>query len=213
MKKKKIISLFMAVVLIGAIGVGATLAYFTDAEEALNVVTMGHVDIELTEPNFDKDDGVEDNKIDRITPGQEIAKDPTITVAEDSEDSFIRVKLVTEANNTVEGVDDMEALILGLLDIDTNNWFLAEDGYYYYQSIMKAGDSATFFNKVTIPETWGNEFSNFGFDIRITAEAIQADNFTPGRNGEGMICAWQYSDGTAITAENYVAPQASAVAE
>lgn len=212
MKKKKLVSLFMAVALIGAIGVGATLAYFTDTEETLNVVTMGHVDITLTEPNFDQNDGKVDNQITNIMPNTDIPKDPTVTVAKDSEDAYVRVKLAIKADS-VEGEDDMEGLILSLLDIDTVNWYLAEDGYYYYKNPMTAGDSATLFTKVSIPETWGNKFANIGFNISVVAEAIQADNFNPDTDADGMITGWNYTDGTAITAENYVEPEAPVEAE
>ena len=45
MKKKSIITMVAALAFVGAIGVGSTLAYFTDNDAATNVVTMGHVDI------------------------------------------------------------------------------------------------------------------------------------------------------------------------
>lgn len=187
--------------MIGVIGVGATLAYFTDTEAVTNVVTMGHVDITLTEPSFDKADGTQDNIISNVMPNTEIPKDPTVTVSTGSENAYVRVKLDIEATE-VEGVEDEEALVLGLLDLDTENWFFS-DGYYYYQSVMEEGDTATLFTKVTIPEDWGNEFAKFGFDITVSAEAIQADNFTPTRNADKKICAWQYKDGGIITPDNY----------
>ena len=40
MNKKKLLTMVLALVLIGAVGVGATLAYFTDNDSATNVVTM-----------------------------------------------------------------------------------------------------------------------------------------------------------------------------
>ena len=49
MKKKSLVSLLAAVSLVAVVGVGSTLAYFTDSDVATNVVTMGHVDIVLTE--------------------------------------------------------------------------------------------------------------------------------------------------------------------
>ncbi len=47
MKKKKILTMVAAVALVAVIGVGATLAYFTDKDSKTNVVTMGKVDIDL----------------------------------------------------------------------------------------------------------------------------------------------------------------------
>ena len=55
MKNKKLKTLVASLALVGAIAVGATLAYFTDSQEAVNTITMGHVDIDLDEPNFPDD--------------------------------------------------------------------------------------------------------------------------------------------------------------
>ena len=71
-----------ALALVGLCGVGATMAYFTDADTATNHFTVGKVDIDLTEdhwnPKEDKDkDGIPD--VQEVTPKQEYAKDPTIT--------------------------------------------------------------------------------------------------------------------------------------
>ena len=49
MKNKKLLTAATSVALVAVVGVGATLAYFTDSEEQTNVVNMGHVDIDLTE--------------------------------------------------------------------------------------------------------------------------------------------------------------------
>lgn len=209
MKKKKIFSLVVALALVGAVAVGATLAYFTDSHTAKNVITMGNVDIDLDEPNFDPTpEGEEkDNKIEDITPGEEITKDPTITVADDSEDAYLRAKI------EITGLgDEQKAELLKGINVDADHWYLGEDGYYYYQSIVKAKDVVVLFDKVKIPERWGNEVADLTFEIIVSAEAIQADNFNPARvdNAEnGKICAWLYSDGTAITAETYVAPTVS----
>ena len=49
MNKKKLAGLALSLGLVSVVGVGATLAYFTDQASIANVVTMGHVDINLTE--------------------------------------------------------------------------------------------------------------------------------------------------------------------
>ena len=54
--------------------------------------------------------------------------------------------------------------------------------------------------------TRGNEVADTSFTISIKAEAIQADHFTPTTNDADQITGWNYSDGTAVTAENYTAP-------
>lgn len=204
MKKRKMISLFAAVALIGAIGIGATLAYFTDSEEKVNVVTMGHVDVDLDEPNYDGD---ENNEIKNLTPGQEVTKDPTITLKEGSENAYVRATLEVTGYENIKNANgetmDIEKLAFNISDKD---WFLGEDGYYYYQKEMTVGDKAVLFDTVSFPESWGNEVADQSFKIIVKAEAIQADNFDPVTNEEGVIIAWKYLNGDAITAENYVAP-------
>lgn len=209
MNKKKLLSLVAALTLVGVVGIGATLAYFTDSDAETNVITMGHVDIDLDEPNFDTpeddpstpdvDESKEekDNTIEDVTPGQEIVKDPTITVAEDSEDAYIRAK-VEFTGLTAE----QEADLLANINIDDTVWYLGADGYYYYNAKLVAGESAVLFDTVVIPEKWGNEVVDLTFEIVVSAEAIQADNFEPTVEN-GMITAWTYKDGTAITAETY----------
>lgn len=195
MKNKKLISMLVAVTLVAVVGVGATLAYFTDKDEAKNVITMGHVDIELDEPHFDKEtdeagnpvddyDGAEDGKISNVVPGQVIPKDPTITVKEDSEDAYIRAK--------VEYKDLSEKQVAELTLNLKDGWTEGTDGYYYYNDIVKAGDEVILFEEVTIPKTWGNDVAGKTFEINVSAEAVQARNFDVDliTNDEGDITGW-----------------------
>ena len=85
MNKKKILALCLIVCMLAIAVVGGTLAYFTDTAEATNTFTMGKVEIELDEPNYTP--GI-DNKL-KVFPGEIYAKDPTITIAADSEDCYL----------------------------------------------------------------------------------------------------------------------------
>lgn len=195
MKKKSIITMVAALALVGAIGVGSTLAYFTDNDAASNTVTMGHVDIDLTEKSGDEitDEGL---TFDHIVPGDVFSKEPIITVDAKSENCYLRAKVV------VEGLDATHVADLfadNNIDIQ-NGWVLSTDGYYYYQSVVEAEDEVSLFTTVTIPTAWGNEVADEEFTIAITAEAIQADNFTPATT-DGVITGWN-----GVTAEIYTAP-------
>lgn len=192
MKKKKILTMVAAVALVAVIGVGATLAYFTDKDSKTNVVTMGKVDIDLEEPEFSKNP---DDTITDVKPNQSIVKDPKITVADGSLDAYVRAKIEFVGLNE-EQIKD----ILPLIDIDTEKWFLSTDGYYYYQAPMTAGASDYLFQSVKIPENWGNEVSGLTFKINVFAEAIQADSFTP-YSERGLIMGWHDSEGNDIQAE------------
>lgn len=52
--------------------VGAISAYFTDGDTATNTFTVGKVEIDLQEPNWDPED------VTQITPEEEFAKDPQV---------------------------------------------------------------------------------------------------------------------------------------
>lgn len=80
MKKKIVVLAIVACLALTAIA-GASLAYFTDTEEAENVFTSGKVDITLNEV-FDEDTA-------QLIPGVDIEKDVTITLSEDSVESYV----------------------------------------------------------------------------------------------------------------------------
>lgn len=85
--KKKLLSLCLVLAL-ALTAIGGTLAYFTDTTEAVkNEFTVGNVDINLTEPNW------QPGKIGNLMPGVNIAKDPTITVGEKSQDCYVFLKM------------------------------------------------------------------------------------------------------------------------
>lgn len=200
MKKKALITTAAAVALVAVVGIGSTLAYFTDKADTQNVVTFGHVDISIDEPNFDTKDGKKDNAISNVVPGQKITKDPTITVDETSETAYLRAKIVLDENLTDEEKADLEngiALARG--------WKKSADGYYYYNHKVKAGKSVVFFKEVTIPERWDNKFANKPITIDVQAEAIQADSFKPAKDDNGHINGWSYSDGGTVEVETYEA--------
>ena len=191
--KKKVSVIVTAAALVALIVVGSTLAFFTSQGNVDNVVTMGNVKISLTEPNY-KDSGI-------VVPGQTIVKDPTVTNT-GSNTAYIRCKIdMTGLSKDEQGQLLDGNIVFGSAEDGTgrDKWFPADDGYYYYQEKLASSESAVFFNRVKIPEYWDNDLANREFHINVTAEAIQADNFTPSRNAEtNMINWWNYSNGTPV---------------
>lgn len=170
MNKRKLLVVLASLTLIGVTALGVTLAYFTDADSKRNVITMGKVDVSLEEPEFSKNP---DNTVENVKPGDVITKDPTIFVAEDSEDAYIRVKFQPSELTDVQ----FQQLLEGI-NINQDLWVLGDGGYYYYQKKVTAGDQPIiFFDEVKIPPVWGNETSQLKFNLDISVEAIQADNF------------------------------------
>ena len=88
MNKKKILSLCLVVCLAATAIIGGTLAYFTDTDNATNVMTMGNVEIDLEET-------YEQNST--LVPGLDINKD--VWVENDgTEEAYVRVHMAFPAD-------------------------------------------------------------------------------------------------------------------
>ncbi len=187
MNKKKVITMITTIALVAVVGVGATLAYFTDSEDVSNVVTMGHVDITLYETDNSGEEAVitEDGlTFENVMPGDVLAKDPSVKVNMGSSDTFIRVKMdVVPAEDATITEDDLNELAEAVrADVEeSGNWYYdTQSKYFYYKDIMTADSApAVLFDTVTIPTTWGNNTADQSFTIEVKAEAIQSDNFEP----------------------------------
>ena len=99
--KKRTLALLLALVLVFGAAVGGTIAYLTDTTGPVtNTFTVGKVDITLTE-TFNTDTN-NDQKNDawqaQLIPGTTYAKDPVVTVTDDSEDCWLFVKFEENGN-------------------------------------------------------------------------------------------------------------------
>lgn len=200
MQKRKLVTMAGALALIGALGVGATLAYFTDNASVGNVITMSHVDIKLTETATDEETGEnvlteEGLTIDGVIPGATFDKDPTATVQEGSANCYVRMNMefkVPEGSKITE--DDLAALqtLLNAQILESKDWTYNEDGYYYFASELAAGGQAVLFDDVTIPVTWKNNTADQTFNIIVTAEAIQSEHTDEvvTKDGDGKVTGW-----------------------
>ena len=220
MKKRKRTALVASLSLVAVIGIGATLAYFTDNASTKNVVTMGHVDITLTENKVHKDQApdkwVQEEGTDAITdkglefndvlPGETVPKNPTITLVDDSVDAYVRIKMeiTAPAGSTItpEDLSVLETKLRAQILKENPNWYYnSKDGYYYYNGKMSSGDAIALFESVTIPgEEWGNNTADQSFSIVLQAEAIQADYFTPEMTGSN-ITSWNGADVSSMPAD------------
>ena len=181
--KKKILALCLILALaVTAIG-GATLAYFTDTDDAKNEFTVGNVDIDLTEPNWDKEGGGEDEG-EEVYPGEALAKDPTVeNIGENP--CFVRVSV---SNLDQFGNKGMITLRHGNYEegYDTDYWTYY-NGYYYYNKPIKAADDTyntdlvtktePVFNQIVMPTgLTGDETT---LPIEVVAQAVQAQGAKP----------------------------------
>ena len=112
----------LTVVCAGALVVGsvaATMAYLTDDDSVVNTFTVGKVQINLDETDYDKDSNEADNvTVDDVVrdkankyhllPGQSYVKDPTVTVLKGSDSSYVRVFVTVENASAVQAIIDAD---------------------------------------------------------------------------------------------------------
>lgn len=169
MNIKKILTGVVALTLVAAISVGATLAYLTATDSKTNTFTVGKVGITLTETYTQNS---------KLIPGSTITKIPVVTVSDNSEDCYLRVKVTIPAK--------MKAVLENVPDAPSG-WTLtlpAEgSNIYVYTKDTKASktNSFTIFESLTVKSNIDNTlFEDWAItdkDMSIVAEAIQSEGF------------------------------------
>lgn len=180
-KMKKLLSLLCVMVLTAAIAVGGTLAYLTSQDSVTNTFTVGKVAIVLDEADTDGSktnttvEGRDKANAYKLYPGQSYAKDPTITVAADSEECWLFVKVT----NGIEEIEDSENTIA--YQMATKGWTLVggETDVYTLAETKNAGETAVVFDSFKITGNVDNDTLADYADEQITviAYAIQAEGF------------------------------------
>lgn len=181
-KRKLVIGL--SVMLLAALVIGMTYAYFTDTETKTNTFTVGDLDITLEE-EWKPDDGKD------IVPGDSVEKEPKVIATKG--DSYMRVvmSIVDKDGNAITDATRLSK-ILSTLFYDSGSTIKAGDKYssstiggwpgatvmnpynktdfelgtssggvytYYYKNtttsdVFKQGAEAILFNRVVIPTDW-----------------------------------------------------------
>ena len=164
--KKKILSISMIASLAAVAVIGSSLAYFTDEDEKTNTITIGNVDIVLTEPNWDAE-GKEE--AEEMYPGEAVPKDPTVT-NNGANPAFVRVSVEWPKDVDLSYRTDYVDEKLG------DDWAYNEtDGYFYYTKVLEAGATTdALFDQIVLSTDTTNGDATTGYDIVVTAEAIQA---------------------------------------
>lgn len=168
MSMKKKIATGALLVAFGATAVtGATLAYFTDTDQADNTFTVGNVSIDLTEPSWEGSGSVD---APEAYPGEALAKDPTVT-NDGANPAFVRIAVtgwdsLTPAGNITYRTD-YETGKLG------TDW-VEYDGYYYYTKVLEVGATTdALFDQIVIPTDVTNGYDG-QYTLNVKAEAVQA---------------------------------------
>jgi len=123
-RKKQVI---IAMALVAIMGIAGTSAYFTASDEVTNTWTVGKVEIELEETEYDK---YKEEETKDITPNSELHKDPK-AVNTGNNDAFIfmkvRVPKATVKVASQEGTVPASASLQELFDYQWNNGWTVID--------------------------------------------------------------------------------------
>lgn len=200
MKKKNLITAAVSLALVAVVGVGATLAYFTDKTETKkNVFSAGKVSINLIDETWDVDgqvkgeyyekDGITGIQYEDIMPGDVLSKVVGVETAADSQDAYVAVRVtVTDvvAPNAADIVlpEEITAQISDIIaaQVDGTLWASRDMGngdvIYYFKSVVPADtQNLVLFDKIPLPGSeWNNAYAELSFDVEVQAAAIQAAN-------------------------------------
>lgn len=203
MKKSKVLLVALCAVLLVAASVMGTLAYLTSQDTVVNTFTVGKVKITLDEAKVKPDgtlDGntrVKENSY-HLIPGMSYIKDPTMTVVQGSEESYVRMLVTIDhynelvaifgssflPQNFVEGWDNAVWTSTQVIDVDTAaNTATYEFRYKDGQTVTPAANAdlplEALFTSLTIPgSVTGSQLETIqGLKISVVGHAIQAAGF------------------------------------
>lgn len=201
--KKKILALSMCIALAAIAIVGASLAYFTDTKTATNTFTMGNVQIKLDETNVNDPEGDRvTSNVYNVYPGAVVTKDPIVhNIGKNG--AYIRATVnVSNWMNLVgayypdfketfpnDGYKAALNLLVGELgegwsvvgveagDVFTIGQFDAKFILKYDGVLASGTDTTAMFQTVTIPAGIDNANADSFDEVKVVAQAIQADGF------------------------------------
>lgn len=187
-KKVNCKNVVIAAAIIMVLAIGCMAAFFTDADDATNVFTVGNVSIDLTEPNWDTANS------QHITPNKTIAKDPQVT-NDGANDAFCFIEVEVPRANIKTANSDGSVNAAAVQDLFTykvnSDWALIKTATtttkstYTYAYVgtngnMKAltpGRTTTpVFNSVTFVNAIEGQLDNSVQTIAVSAMAIQTND-------------------------------------
>ena len=199
--KKKMTIAVLSAALIATVAIGGSLAYLTDTYSKTNEINIEtDLGTEVSEPDWKDPDSilpgdtnyknpyiVTKNKIyARIKIEYKDKENNAITDAERLALIKRTIKYDPDFTNFVEGNSYTAAAVDAFTAMTNTADFTEVAGtagtdYYYYTGAadkVLTTDSAPLFTTIVVPSDWGNdEIAALGrFDIKVTVEAIQADN-------------------------------------
>lgn len=193
MKRQKALRLAGLAIVLLVLAAEGILVYRINSHAMQNVVTVGNVNIHLTEPEYERQRDEEESEsetgqaivVENVKPGEKILRDPTIVVEEGSQTAYLRTRIVVKGLTEYQKNDLLEHIELA------SGWnYNTQDGYYYFKNPVTAGDKVNFFSGVTIPGAWKRMTEGVRFQISVLAEAVQASYLTPNINSDCQMIGW-----------------------
>ncbi len=167
-RKNKTAAIIALSILLGlSLIFGITTAFFSANATAEGNVTLGDpVNINITQG------GTSVTALEfagNAMPGTTYTQVIGVSMPTGTSDSVIRGKLtITNAEGAAQNL---------AATVNTTDWTLNEDdGYYYFNGVMSAGQSKDFVNAITVPKELTNVDANKTFAITVQIEAIQFAN-------------------------------------
>lgn len=203
MTKKRFVAILLCMTLVALAAIGATFAYLTDTKTVDNTFTMGNVKITLDETDIKNPTGarVTSNEYN-VYPGAVVTKDPIVhntgknaayiratvnvsnwmnlcaayypdfkeTFPNDGYKAALNL-LVGELGEgwSVVGVEAGDTFTIGQFDA---KFILKYDG-----ALASGADTTAMFQTVTIPAGIDNANTDSFKEVKVVAQAIQADGF------------------------------------
>lgn len=203
MTKKRFVAILLCVTLVALAAIGATFAYLTDTKTVDNTFTMGNVAIKLDETDIKNPTGARvTSNAYNVYPGAVVTKDPIVHNTGKNA-AYIRATVnVSNWMNLVgayypdfkytfgqEGYKAALNLLVGELgegwsvvgveagDTFTIGQFDAKFILKYEGALAAKADTTAMFQTVTIPTGIDNVNTDSFKEVKVVAQAIQADGF------------------------------------
>lgn len=203
MTKKRFVAILLCVTLVALAAIGATFAYLTDTKSVNNTFTMGNVKITLDETNVNDPEGdrVTSNAYN-VYPGAVVTKDP---IVHNTGKNAAYIRATVNVSNwmnlcaayypesgfefTKPGYEKSLELLVGTLgegwsvvgveagDTFTIGQFDAKFILKYDGKLAAGADTTAMFQTVTIPAGIDNANTDSFKEVKVVAQAIQADGF------------------------------------
>lgn len=203
MTKKRFVAILLCVTLVALAAIGATFAYLTDTKTVDNTFTMGNVAIKLDETNVNDPEGARvTSNTYNVYPGAVVTKDP---IVHNTGKNAAYIRATVNVSNWMnlcaayypdfkytfgqEGYKAALNLLVGELgegwsvvgveagDTFTIGQFDAKFILKYDGKLAANADTTAMFQTVTIPTGIDNVNTDSFKEVKVVAQAIQADGF------------------------------------